>query len=133
MHKTIQPSQYYICTYLRCASQQRAACIPLKNRLIHVGLNVSPPILDLLDLAVQGVALQMRVVLLLLHTLGLQLFVAAGHVARNGLSFGTGFRAFECDVFPGHGSGFLGFRKKRASLALVPFPRKWNFGKSPIS
>ena len=75
---------------------------------------------QLLDFAVQSMPLQVRVVLLFLNTLGLQLFIAAGHVARNRLSFGTGFRAFECDVVPGHGSRFTGVLKKACVDSCCP-------------
>jgi hypothetical protein len=61
----------------------------------------------LLDLAVDGMPLQVRVVFLLLHAFCLQLLVAAGHVAGYRFAFRTGFRAFDCDVLPWHDRRYI--------------------------
>ena len=52
------------------------------------------------------VPLQVWIVFLLLHTLCLQLLIAAGHVTGDGFTFRSGFSAFECDVFSGHDVNF---------------------------
>jgi len=52
----------------------------------------------LLNLFMEGVALEMRVVFLFLNALGHSLFVARGEVAGHGLTFFAGFRAFEDDL-----------------------------------
>ncbi|MFT4901198.1 MAG: hypothetical protein ACI81V_000467 [Lentimonas sp.] len=54
------------------------------------------------DLAVQGVAAKILIVLHLLNAIWLLLFVAAGHVAGNRLTFSAGFCAFDHYVLSWH-------------------------------
>src|SRR5258708_1893217 len=56
-----------------------------------------PPFL--LDLLVEGVALQPGIILLLLDALGDRLLVALGEIARDGFALFAGFGALECDGF----------------------------------
>jgi len=57
-----------------------------------------PDLTRLLNLFVESVALEVRVVFLLLNALGHGLFVARGEVAGHGFTFFAGFRAFEDDL-----------------------------------
>jgi hypothetical protein len=66
------------------------------------------------------VPLKVWIVLLLLHTLCLQLFVAAGHVAGYRFPFRSCFSAFDCDVFSWHDLKL----KKRALIMLYDVARK---------
>jgi hypothetical protein len=78
-----------------------------------------------LDFAMQRVPLEVRIELLLFNPALLQLFVAAAHVAGNRLVLGTGFGAFQNDVFSGHGIGIeLNGRRYR----WPPLRSKRNFG-----
>src|ERR1700679_3721941 len=61
----------------------------------------------LLDLLMQSVAAERRIVLHERLLFRLQFFIAAGGVARRGLAFLAGFRAFEGDGFTGHKLFFL--------------------------
>jgi len=68
-----------------------------------------------LDLAMHRVAPKMRVILFFLHPLGLEFFVAGGHVARNGLIFFARFGAFQNDGVSWHDFASL-IGKKRAII-----------------
>ena len=50
-----------------------------------------------------GMPLEVAIVFLLFHLVGLELPVAGGQIARNGLPLFPCFRAFEYDKFAWHG------------------------------
>jgi len=58
--------------------------------------------IKLFDFAVYSVTPQMRVVLLFFHSLGLEFFVAGGHISGDRLAFSLGLGAFEGDDFAWH-------------------------------
>ena len=66
------------------------------------------------------VPLEVWIVLLLFHTLCLQLFVTAGHITGDWFAFRSGFGAFEGDVFSWHGLKL----KKRAFIMSEDVARK---------